>query len=97
MTFVESIFLDPKKILSYPTKKIDPITHDFDNENLKERIYSIYSVICADRFSDLRTDVISRLKSYKDELEFLRFVNKTNTSGEMVKAAWSELVAKKGK
>jgi len=46
MDFLQTILDNPKIIIDIPSKKgIDPLTHDFDSENLSDRLYSLYSVI----------------------------------------------------
>lgn len=99
MTFIQSLLQNPTNtIRNYPAKQIDAMSHDFDSEPLPERLYSLYSVLCGDN-SDLNTNTIFKLKSYKDELEFLKLVNKPSYSTlasevKRMNKAWLELKSK---
>ena len=99
MTFIQSLLLDPATTMrSYPDKQIDAASHDFDSEPLQERLHSLYSVLCGDN-CDLNTNTIFKLKSYKDELEFLKFANKPTKSTKAsevkrINEAWLQLKLK---
>ena len=99
MTFIQSLLLDPVTTMrSYPDKQIDAASHDFDSEPLPERLHSLYSVLCGE-VQDLDDKTFFRLKSYKDELDFLKLANKPKHSSKSadikgIKAAWSQLMSK---
>lgn len=99
MTFIQSLLLDPANTMrSYPTKKIDVMSHDFDSEPLPERLHSLYSVLCGE-VQNLEDEAIFKLRSYKDELEFLKFTNKPkhspySTDIKGIRAAWTQLMSK---
>lgn len=94
MSFIQSLLLDPTNTMrTYPAKKIDALKHKFDKEPLDERLYSIYSALCED---NLNTNTIFKLKSYKNELEFLRLANKPRKATKAIdikriNKAWIEL------
>lgn len=99
MTFIQSLLQNPTNtVRNYPAKQIDAMSHDFDSEPLPERLYSLYSVLCGDN-SDLNTNTIFKLKSYKDELEFLKFANKPTklkkaSEVKRINEAWLQLKSK---
>lgn len=99
MTFIQSLLLDPVTTMrNYPDKQIDAASHDFDSEPLAERLHSLYSVLCGE-VQDLDDKTFFRLKSYKDELDFLRFANKPKHSSKasevkIINEAWLELKSK---
>lgn len=98
MTFIQSLLLDPVTTMrNYPDKQIDVMSHDFDSEPLPERLHSLYSVLCG--VQDLDDKTFFRLKSYKDELEFLKFANKPTKSSKAsevkrINEAWLQLKSK---
>lgn len=95
MTFIQSLLLDPVNTMrSYPTKKIDVMSHDFDIEPLPERIHSLYSVLCGE-VQNLEDEAIFKLRSYKDELEFNKPKHSPkSTDIKGIRAAWSQLMSK---
>lgn len=99
MTFIQSLLLDPANTMrTYPIKNIDAMSHDFDSEPLPERLHSLYSVLCESN-DQLNTKTIFKLKSYRDELEFLKFANKPTKSTlssdiKRITKAWNDLKAK---
>lgn len=99
MTFIQSLLLDPATTMrSYPTKQIDASSHDFDSEPLPERLHSLYSVLCGE-VQNLDDKTIFKLRSYKDELEFLKFANKPTKSSKAsevkrINEAWLQLKSK---
>lgn len=94
MTFIQALLNSDN---SYPTKKIDPLTHDFRAETLEDRLHSLYSFLCESDQYDITPKVKFILSEFRDELEFLKLANKPswqNTSSKKVQNAWLQLVAK---
>lgn len=89
MTFIQSLLQDPKSIHSFPTKKVDALTHDFASEKLEDRIYSLYSYLAGD--DEITSEIKFKLIPFKSELEFLKVVNKS-TSPQKVEKLWKQLV-----
>ncbi len=78
-------------IANISEKEIDPLKHDFDSENLSERLYSLYSVIL-----NLNTNNIVKVRpilhKYDIEIKFLKEVNKSKTKD--VQKPYLEMISK---
>lgn len=99
MTFIEALLQDPNGTMeTYPYKSIDPMNHNFDDESLSDRLYSLYLVLCFNWSYKVSyytpKDVIKRIKKYKKELEFLYLANDKKSNPTKVNEAWVKLLGK---
>jgi hypothetical protein len=97
MTFIEDILQDPDKISDYPTIK-NPTLDGIGALPLDERVYIIYSFIALLSNEDnlYNDDLVEKnrkiLLQFREELDFLKVVNKRHQPQKVVKDAWNDLL-----